>query len=174
MHPRQLWLGLTLLGLVACAHPAVTVAPAPLQDIAPIHAQVDPHLSTLTERWAAVRTSGEARVGTLLHQMLVDDPRAPLLLTYVTSRLDVATVVSPVFYRPHAYQARYQLTVRVESPAISTSQAWLQATGEGRSWASAARAASDAVTQTVRALGHQLATLRDTRALQGASDRSPR
>ncbi|MGH8063715.1 MAG: hypothetical protein ACRERE_00480 [Candidatus Entotheonellia bacterium] len=48
MHPRRL--GLTLLALVACSPQRMTVDLNPLQDFAPILAQVDPHLSTLTER----------------------------------------------------------------------------------------------------------------------------
>jgi hypothetical protein len=162
MHPRQLWFGLTLLVLVACAHQPITVSSDPLQDVAPIQAQVDPYLLTLTERWATGGTSGEVQVGGLFRQVLVDDPQAPLRLMYVSSRLDVATVVSPRFYRPHAYQARYQLTVRVEAPAIGARQAWLRGTGESRSWASAARATGNALTQAVRDLCHQLAVVRDT------------
>jgi hypothetical protein len=164
MHPRQLWFGLTLLALVACAHQPITVSPDPLQDIAPLQAQVDPYLLTLTERWATGGMSGEVQAGALFRQVLVDDPQAPLRLTYVSSQLDVATVVSPRFYRPPAYQARYQLTVRVESSAIGARQACLQGTGEGRSWASAARVTSDTLTQAVRELCHQLAVVRDTRA----------
>jgi hypothetical protein len=162
MHPRQLWVGLTLLALAACAHQPVTGAPDPLQDIAPIQVRLDSYLMTLTERWATGGTSGEVHVGALFRRVLVDDPQAPLRLTYVTSRLDVATVVSPMFYRPHAYHARYQLTLQVESPAIGTRQAWLQGTGESRSMASAERATSDALTQAVRELCHQLAAVRDT------------
>jgi hypothetical protein len=52
MHPRQLWLRLILWALVAWAPQPVTASPALLQDIAPIRAQVDPYLLTLTERWA--------------------------------------------------------------------------------------------------------------------------
>jgi hypothetical protein len=167
MHPRQLWVGLTLLAFVACAHQPVTVAPDPLQNIAPIRARVDPYLMTLTERWVTGGTSGEVQVGTLFRRILVDDPQAPLRLTYVTSRLDVVTVVSPTFYRPRAYHVRYQLTLQVESPAIGTRQAWLQGTGESRSMASAERATSGALTQAVRALYHQLAAVRDARVSQG-------
>jgi hypothetical protein len=164
MHPRQLWFGLTLLALVACTHQPVTVSPDPFRDIAPIQAQVDPYLLTLTERWATGGTSGEALVGTLLGQILVDDAQAPLRLTYVTSQLAVSTVVSLTFYRPRAYQARYQLTVRVESPAIGARQAWLAGTGESRSWASAAHATSDAITQAVREFYRQLAVMRNAHA----------
>jgi hypothetical protein len=105
-------------------------------------------------------------VGDRLRQVLVDDPRAPLRLTYVTSQLDVATIVSSVFYRPRAYQARYRLTVRVESPALGTRQAWLYTAGESRSLASAARAASDAITQAVREFYGQLAAVRNVRAAE--------
>jgi hypothetical protein len=161
MHPRQLWFGLTLIALVACAHQPITVSPDPLQDLAPIQAQVDTYLLTLTERWATGGTSGEVRVGALFRQVLVDDPQAALRLTYVTSQLDVATVVSPRFYRPNAYVARYQLIVRVESPAIGMRQAWLQGSGESRSLTSAARATNDAIAQTVREFYRQLAAARD-------------
>jgi hypothetical protein len=167
LHPRQLWLGLILCAPLACAPQHVTVTPEPLQEIVPIPVQVDSHLSTLTERWATASTSGEAAVGTLLRQVLVDDPQAPLRLTYVTSRLDVATVVSPRFYHPHAYQARYQLTVRVESLAIGTRQAWLQGTAASRSWVSAARATGDAITEAVWELYQQLSAVRDAPAFQG-------
>jgi hypothetical protein len=166
MHPRPLWLGLSLVALVACAPPRLIVVPEALLGLAPLEAQVDPQLFALTERWVTAGTAGEVPVGELLRQVLVDDPQAPLHLTYVTSQLHVATVVSPAFYRPRAYQAHYELTVRVESPAIGASQAWLQGTGEGRSWASAARAASTAITQAVHALGRQLAAVRDARVAQ--------
>jgi hypothetical protein len=116
---RPLWLGLTLLTLVGCAHPHVTFAPDTLRGVEPISAQVNPHLWRLTERWQTGRTVGEAPVGDLLRQTLVDDPQAPLRVTYVTSHLDIATVVSTTFYPPHAYQAHYQLTVWVESPGTS-------------------------------------------------------
>jgi hypothetical protein len=167
MLPRQLWVGLTLLALVACTHQPVTVSPNFFRDIAPIRAQVDPCLLMLTERWATGGTSGEAPVGTLLGQILVDDAQAPLALTYATSRLDVTTVVSPRFYRPHAYQARYRIVVRVESPAIGARQAWIQGTGEGWSLASAARATSDAITQAVREFSHQLAAVRTAQRTSG-------
>lgn len=167
MHPRQLWIILILWVPVACAHHPVTAFPELLQDIAPIRAQVDPSLLTLTERWATGGTSGHVPLGDLFRAVLVDDPQAPLRLTYVTSRLDVATVVSPTFYRPHAYHARYQLTVQVESPTIGARQAWLQGTGESQSMASAERATSDALTQAVRELCHQLAAVRDAWASQG-------
>ena len=167
MHSHQRWVGLTLLAFVACTHQPVTVAPDGLQDIAPLQAQVDSYLMTLTERWATGGTSGEVQVGAFLRRVLVDDPQAPLRLRYVTSQLDVATVVSPTFYRPHAYQARYQLTLQVESPAIGTRQAWLQGTGEGLSMVSVERAIRDALTQAVRGLCHQLVALRDARVFQG-------
>jgi hypothetical protein len=167
MHPRQLWLRLILWALVACAPQPVTASPELLQDIAPIRAQVDPYLLTLTERWATGGSSGHVQLGALFRSVLVDDPQAPLRLTYVISRLDVATVVSPTFYRPRAYHARYQLTVRAESPAIGARQAWLQGTGESRGWVNAERATSDAITQAVRELCHQLAAVRDVRASQG-------
>jgi hypothetical protein len=168
MHPRRLWLGLSLLALVACSPRHVTVVPAHLLGFAPIPAQVDPHLSTLTERWATGSASGAAPVGALLRQVLIDDPQAPLRLTYATSQLDVTTVVSPTFYRPHAYQAHYQLTVRAESPATGAWQAWLQGTGEGRSLASPARATNAAITQAVRELCRQLAARRDAGAVLGS------
>jgi hypothetical protein len=160
MLARRLWLGLTLLALVACTHQPVTPCPGWLPDVAPIRARVDPYLLTLTERWVTGGASGEAPVGPLLGQVLVDDAQAPLRLTYATSRLDVATVVSPRFYRPRAYQARYRILVRVESPAMGARQAWLQGTGEGRSLASAARATVVALTQAVREFSHQLAAAR--------------
>jgi hypothetical protein len=106
-------------------------------------------------------------VGNLLRQVLVDHPQAPLRLTYVTSQLEVATIVSPTFYRPHAYQARYQLTVRVESPATGAQQAWLHAAGESRNLASAARATHEAVTQAVREFSGRLAAVRNCRAAEG-------
>jgi hypothetical protein len=169
MDPRRRWLGLTLLALVACQHQPVpvTFAPDALQGLAPLHARVDPSLWALTERWQTRGTAGDAPVGDLLRQVLVDDPQAPLRLTYVTSHLDVATVVSPRFDRPHASVACYRLTVRAESPAIGARQAWLQGTGESRNWASAARAISDAITQAVQGLYGQLAAVRDVRAAQG-------
>jgi hypothetical protein len=154
---RQLWLWLLLITLVACTHPRGTVAPDPLRGIVPIQAQVDPLLFTLTERWATAGTSGEVPVGDLLQQILVDAPQAPLRVTYVTSRLHVATVVSTTFYRPRAYQARYQITVWVESPGTTARQAWLAGTGEGWSLAGASRAARDAVTHAVQDLRRQLA-----------------
>jgi hypothetical protein len=162
MHPRQLWLGLPLLALVACAPPRVTVTPGPLQAITPVRAHVDPDLWALRERWATASLAGDVPVSNLFRQVLVDDPQAPLRLTYVTSHLDVATVVSPRFDRPHAYVARYRLAVRVESPATGTWQAWLQGAGESRSLTSAALATNDAVTQTVRDVYDQLAAVRDT------------
>ena len=161
---RQLWLWLTLMALVACTHPRVTVAPDPLQGIVPIQAQVDPQLSMLTEGWATASTSGEVLVGDLLQQILVDDPQAPLRVTYVTSQLHVATVVSTTFYRPDAYRARYQLTVWVESPGTSARQAWLAGIGEGWSLASAGRAAHEAITRAVQDLFRHLAAMWDTRA----------
>jgi hypothetical protein len=159
--PRRLGLGLTLLALVACAPPRVTVTPGPLPDIAPIPAHVDPDLWALRERWATAGLAGDAPVGELLRQVLVDDPQAPLRLTYVTSRLDVTTVVSPRFYHPNAYVARYELTVRVESPATGTRHAWLQGTGESQSLASPVRAIGEAMTQAVRGFSSRLAVLRD-------------
>jgi hypothetical protein len=163
MPPRRLGLGLTLLALVACAPQRVTVTPGPLQDLTPIPAQLDPHLLTLTERWVTGGTAGEVPVGDLLRQVLVDDPQAPLRLTYATSQLDVATVVSPRFDRPHAYVARYRLTVRVESPATGTRQAWLQGVGESRNLASPSRAIGEAVTQAARELSGGLARLWEAR-----------
>jgi hypothetical protein len=157
--PRRLGLGLTLLALVACAPQRVTITPGSLPTIAPIPAKVDPHLWALRERWATVSLAGDAPVGELLRQILVDDPEAPLRLMYVTSHLDVATVVSPRFYRPHASVAYYRLTVRVESPATGTGQAWLQGVGEGRSLAGSSRAVDEAVTQAVRELSLRLAKL---------------
>jgi hypothetical protein len=162
--PRRLGLGLTLLALVACAPQRVTVTPGPLQDLAPIPAHVDPHLWALRERWATGGMAGDAPAGELLREVLVDDPQAPLRLTYVTSHLDVATVVSPRFYRPHAYVARYELTVRVELPAIGMRQAWLQGAGESRSLASPVRAIGEAMTQAVRELSGGLAALSEARA----------
>src|SRR5262245_28353331 len=100
--PRRL--GLTFLALVACAPPRVTVVPEPLEGLAPCAARVDPRLFARTERWTSGGTAGEVAVGAWLRQVLVDEPWAPLRLTYVTSRLDVATVVSPTFYRPRAYR----------------------------------------------------------------------
>jgi hypothetical protein len=164
---RRLWCGVILLALVACASQRVTVAPGPLLDIAPILAQVDPHLWTLTERWASAGASGEVYVGAFVRQVLVDDPKAPLRLTYVTSRLDVRTVVSPTFDRPRAYEARYRLSVRVESSAAGVRQAWLDGRGESRSLASAARATQGAVTQAVRELSRHIRAAGDARALQG-------
>jgi hypothetical protein len=160
----SLGLGLTLLALVACAPQRVTVAPAPLQDIAPIPAHVDPHLWALRERWATASMAGDAPVSERLRQVLVDEPQAPLRLTYVTSHLDVATVVSPRFYHPNAYVARYRLTVGVESPATGTRQAWLQGTGESRSLAGPARAVDEAITQAVRELSRRLARLWEARS----------
>jgi hypothetical protein len=164
MHPRQLWLALTLQALVACAAQRVTVTPGPLHDIVPIPAQVDPHLLALRERWATASMAGDAPVSDLLRQVLVDDPQALLRLTYVTSHLDVATVVSPRFYRPNAYVARYRLTVRVESPATGTREAWLQGTGESRSLVSPVRAIGDAMTQAVRGFSCRLTRLWEARA----------
>jgi hypothetical protein len=61
----------------------------------------------LTERWQTWGALGHALVGEILHQIFVDDPQAPLRLTYVTSHLDVSTAVSPIFYRPHRHRAQY-------------------------------------------------------------------
>jgi hypothetical protein len=166
MPSHQLWFGFTLLALVACAPQPITVSPDPLQDICPIQAQVDPHLWTLTERWATGGTSGEVPVGALVRQVLVNDPQAPLRLTYVTSRLDVRTVVSPAFDRPRAYEARYRLSVRVDSPAACVRQVWLEGRGEGRSLASAARATKGAVTQAVRELHRHISAVGGARASQ--------
>jgi hypothetical protein len=160
-------LGLILLALAACAPRHVTVMPGPLQDLAPLPARIDPHLFALTERWVSGGTAGDAPVGELLRQVLADDPQAPLRLTYVTSHLDVATVVSPRFYRPRAYQARYHLTVRAESVTAGRRQAWVQGVGEGRSLGSPARAAHEAVTQAVRVLSDRLAAVRNCRAAEG-------
>jgi hypothetical protein len=167
MPSHQLWFGFTLLALVACAPQPITVSPDPLQDIRPIQAQVDPHLWTLTERWATGGTSGEVPVGALVRQVLVDDPQAPLRLMYVTSRLDVRTVVSPAFDRPRAYEARYRLSVRVDSPAAGARQVWLEGHGQGRSLASAARATQGAITQAVRELHRHISAVGDARASQG-------
>jgi hypothetical protein len=121
------------------------------------------------------RTAGEVPVGELLRQVLVDYPQAPLRLTYVTSQLHVATVVSPVFYRPRAYQARYQLIVQVEAPAIRAWRAWLYAAGEGRTLVSAARATTDAITQAVRELCRKVAARREAGgSTAGGSALSPR
>jgi hypothetical protein len=154
---QRLGLRLTLLALAACAPPHVTVVPGLLQDVVPMPAHVDPRLFALTERWVSGGTAGDAPVSDLLRQVLVDEPQAALRLTYVTSHLDVATVVSPKFYRPHAYVARYRLAVRMESPATGTRQAWLQGVGESRSLAGPTQAADEAVTQAVRELSRQLA-----------------
>ncbi len=167
--PRRLGLALTLLALGACAPQRVTVVPEALQDLASFCARVDPHLLTLTEHWVTGGTAGEVPVGELLRQVLADDPQAPLRLTYVTSQLEVATIVSPTFYRPRAYQARYRLTVRVESPALGARQAWLHAAGESQNLASAARATHEAVTRAVWEFSGQLAALRDVRAAEGRS-----
>jgi hypothetical protein len=162
---RPLWCGFILLALVACASQRVTVAPGLLLDIAPIPAQVDPHLWTLNERWAAAGASGEVHVGAFVRQVLVDDPEAPLRLTYVTSQLDVRTVVSPTFYRPRAYEARYRLSVRVESSVAGMRQVWLDGRGESRSLASAARATQGAITQAVRELYRHISAVGDARVL---------
>jgi hypothetical protein len=154
---RLMGLGLMSLALIACVSPCVTVVPEALQDVAPLPARVDPHLFALTERWVSGGTAGAVPVGDLLRQVLVDDPQAPLRLTYVTSHLDVATVVSPIFYRPRAYQARYHLTVRATSVTTGVRQAWLQGVGESRSLAGVARATHEAVTQAVRDLSGRLA-----------------
>ena len=90
MPPRRLSLGLTLLALVACVPPRVTVVPEALQGLAPLAVQVDPHLFALTERWVSGGAAGDVPVGELLRQVLVDDPQAPLRLTYVTSQLHAA------------------------------------------------------------------------------------
>jgi hypothetical protein len=158
--PRRLGLGLTLLALIACAPQRMTVVPEALQGLAPCSAQVDPYLFTLTERWVTGGTAGDVPVGDLLRQVLVDDPDAPLRVSYVTSRLEVRTVVSRTWYRPHAYQARYRLTVRVEAPAPGVWQAWLQGSGESRSLAGPARVTHDAITQAVRELSRHLAAVR--------------
>ena len=173
--PRRLGFGLTILALVACAPQRMTVVPDALQGLAPFCAQVDPHLLTLTERWVTGGTAGEVPVGDLLSQVLVNEPQASLRLMYVTSQLDVATIVSPTFYRPRAYQARYQLTVRVESPAIGVRQSWLHTVGESRTLASAARATNDAITQAVREFYGQLAAVQNVRAPREiGSDHTPR
>jgi hypothetical protein len=164
---RRLGCGVILLALAACASQRVTVAPDPIQDITPIPAQVDPHLWTLHERWAAAGTSGEVHVGTVVRQILVDDPQAPVRLTYVTSQLNVRTIVSSTFDRPRAYEARYRLSVRVESSAAGVRQAWLEGRGESRSLASAARATQGAITQAVRELYRHLRAVGDARVLQG-------
>jgi hypothetical protein len=118
----------------------------------------------MRERWVTASLAGEAPVSALLRQVLIDDPQAPLRLTYVTSHLDVTTVVSPRLSRPNAYMARYQLTVRVESPATGTRRAWLHGTGESRSLVSPVRAIGETITQAVRGFSCQLAMLWDTHA----------
>jgi hypothetical protein len=140
----------------------MTVVPEPLQGLAPCAAQVDPHLFALTEHWASGGTAGDVPVGALLRRVLVDEPQAPLRLTYVTSRLDVVTVVSPTFYRPRAYQARYQLTIQVEPSAAGAGQAWLHTAGESHTLVSAAWATTDAVTQAVRESCRRVGALRET------------
>jgi hypothetical protein len=165
--PRRLGLALTLLALGACAPQRVTVVPEALQDLAPFCARVDPHLLTLTEHWVTGGTAGEVPVGELLRQVLADDPQAPLRLTYVASQLEVATIVSPTFYRPRAYQAHYRLTVRIESPVLGVRQSWLHTVGESRTLASAARAVNDAITQAVREFYGQLAAVQNVRTAWG-------
>jgi hypothetical protein len=165
--PRRLGLALALLALGACAPQRVTVVPEALQDLAPVCARVDPHLWALTERWVTGGTAGDVPIGERLRQVLADDPQAPLRLTYVTSQLEVATIVSPTFDRPRAYQAHYRLTVRVESPALGVRQSWLQAIGERRTLASAARAANAAITRAVREFSGQLAAVPHVRAAEG-------
>jgi hypothetical protein len=135
----SLGLGLTLLALVACAPQRVTVVPEALQDLSPLSVWGDPHLFALMERWVSGGTAGEVAVRELLPQVLVDDLQAPLRLTHVTSLLHVATVVSPVFDRPHAYEARDQLIVHVTAPATGERRAWLHAAGESRTLVSTAR-----------------------------------
>jgi hypothetical protein len=124
----------TILDYLRARHRAT-----PMIGLAPLAAQVVPCLFELTERWGSGGTAGEVAVGDLLRQVLVDDPRAPLRLTYVTSQLHVATVVSPTFYRQRAYEARDQLIVHIEAPATGARQAWLHAEGESRTLVSAAR-----------------------------------
>jgi hypothetical protein len=159
MRQRVVLFSLALLALVACQHERVSFVPDAMQDVAPIPAQVDPELWALTERWATWCTSGEASVGEVLPRILVDDPQALLRLTYVTSHLTVSTVVSRIFYRPNLHRARYQLTVRVESPAIGVGQAFIEGRGEGQSTVSAGRASQEAITQAVRALARTLDAL---------------
>jgi hypothetical protein len=159
MRQRAVLCILALLALGACQHERVTFTPDALQGVAPVPAQVDPALWALTERWGTWRASGEAPVGEVLRQVLVDDPQAPLRLRYVTSHLDVTTVVSRIFYRPNLYRARYQLTVRVESPATGVRQAFIEGRGEGQSTVSAVRAGQEAITQAVRALTRTLDAL---------------
>jgi hypothetical protein len=172
--PRRIGLGLTLLALVACAPLRVAVVPEPLQGLASCAARVDPHLFALTEHWASGGTAGDVPVGERLRQVLVDEPQAPLRLTYVTSRLDVATVVSLTFYRPRAYRARYQLTIRAESPAAGAGQAWLYTAGDSHTLVSAARAATDAITQAVRGLCRQVGALREASGPSEGAARRPR
>jgi hypothetical protein len=152
----RLALMLGLLVSVGCQPPHVTLAPAPLPGLAPLHAQVDPVLCTLTERWEGRSGSGDVAVGDLLCPLLVDDPQAPLRVTYVTSHLEVSTVVSRLFYRPHRHHAWYQLSVRVDAPAPGARQAFLAGRGEGHSGGSAARAVSGAIHQAVQDLMRQL------------------
>jgi hypothetical protein len=71
--PRRLGFGLTLLALIACAPPRVTVVPEPLQGLVPCAARVDPHLFALTEHWASGGTTGDVPVGELLRP----EPWAP-------------------------------------------------------------------------------------------------
>lgn len=158
MRHREVLLSLALLALVACQHARVTFAPDALQGVEPLPAQVDPDLWALTERWQTWSASGHAPVGEVLHQVFVDDPQAPLRLTYVTSHLDVSTAVSPIFYRPHRHRAQYQLMVCVETPATDPGHACMAGVGEGQSGASAARASQEAITQAVRALARRLAS----------------
>ena len=146
MRQRVVLFSLALLALAACQHERVSFVPDAMQDVAPIPAQVDPELWALTERWATWLTSGEASVGEVLPQILMDDPQALLRLTYVT-------------YRPNLHRARYQLTVRVESPAIGVGQAFIEGRGEGQSTVSAGRASQEAITQAVRALARTLDAL---------------
>jgi hypothetical protein len=110
------------------AHP-----PGPRR-LRPCAAQVDPRLFALTEHWASGGTAGDVPVGELLRRVLVDEPQAPLRLMYVTSQLDVTTVVGPRFYRPRAYQARDQLTIEVEPSAAGAGQVWLHTAGESAPW----------------------------------------
>jgi hypothetical protein len=162
----SLGLGFTLLALVACAPPRVTVVLEAFQGFGPLEAQVDLHLFAVTARWASGGTAGEVPVGEWLRQVLVDKPQAPLRLTYVTSQLHVATVVSPVFYRPRAYEARYELIIRVEAAAPGARQAWLRVAGESHTLVSAERAAADAIAQAVRELCRHVAAWREAGGLR--------
>jgi hypothetical protein len=64
-------------------------------------------------------------------------------------------------------RVRYRLSVRVNSPAASGRQVWLEGRGEGGSLGRVTRAAQGAVAQAVRELYRRISAMGDARVPEG-------